>query len=577
MKHVLTIPRTICFSFFIAVFAIDVAVSAAEPVDYKKVLKESSEKAKQLLGQANLAKIALEGASNQAREAKEKAESATTLEASKTAAALARSAAKTASEKFVEMENAAANCRSEAKKALNAAIEVAKAATDQKMTSEEDSQREAAKNADGNALTEESIAKAKSTVTDAEENAQKAEKATWGSLRVVLSDSTPAPVIHLHDSIQIKATKGVAKQMREETEKPGASRKLALYLNGVLMDGLRTTWSAPSAEKPDEITLGFFIERDSHNETSRTAWDAFFRTASNKSYQFPVEVSVSVGSGIPLQVDTNVVIEKKTEALNFAVANTEWIVLVLGVGISVFVVALFVLTFSTNMLKDNGMTGASYSLARTQLAFWGLLVLFTFIGIAIVTGGPERIPDKVLMLLGISTATTLGAVTITYSKEGSLQAEKAELEKLKDAQGNAFPQEKAARLSQIKALLNAAIADKLRAEQAELEKFKDAQGNFSDQDKSKRLAAIVADLALVPSPDTFGQRLQKFLPDICTDENGNMSFHRLQALLWTLTLGGYFVCTVSQTVSMPEFDSTLLILMGISSLTYLGFKIPEKP
>jgi hypothetical protein len=28
---------------------------------------------------------------------------------------------------------------------------------------------------------------------------------------------------------------------------------------------------------------------------------------------------------------------------------------------------------------------------------------------------------------------------------------------------------------------------------------------------------------------------------------------------------------------MPDFDNTLLALMGVSSGTYLGFKIPEKP
>jgi hypothetical protein len=27
---------------------------------------------------------------------------------------------------------------------------------------------------------------------------------------------------------------------------------------------------------------------------------------------------------------------------------------------------------------------------------------------------------------------------------------------------------------------------------------------------------------------------------------------------------------------MPEFEGTLLVLMGISNGTYLGFKIPEK-
>jgi hypothetical protein len=31
-----------------------------------------------------------------------------------------------------------------------------------------------------------------------------------------------------------------------------------------------------------------------------------------------------------------------------------------------------------------------------------------------------------------------------------------------------------------------------------------------------------------------------------------------------------------QHLIMPEFDGTLLTLMGLSSGTYLGFKLPEK-
>ena len=50
----------------------------------------------------------------------------------------------------------------------------------------------------------------------------------------------------------------------------------------------------------------------------------------------------------------------------------------------------------------------------------------------------------------------------------------------------------------------------------------------------------------------------------------------MQNLLWTLVLSAVFVRSVLTRLAMPEFDDTLLALMGISSGAYLGFKLPEK-
>jgi hypothetical protein len=36
-----------------------------------------------------------------------------------------------------------------------------------------------------------------------------------------------------------------------------------------------------------------------------------------------------------------------------------------------------------------------------------------------------------------------------------------------------------------------------------------------------------------------------------------------------------FVYTVVSTLKMPDFHSSLLLLMGITSFTYVGFKVPE--
>jgi hypothetical protein len=46
---------------------------------------------------------------------------------------------------------------------------------------------------------------------------------------------------------------------------------------------------------------------------------------------------------------------------------------------------------------------------------------------------------------------------------------------------------------------------------------------------------------------------------------------------WTLVLGIIFVRSVYRELTMPDFDTSLLGLMGLSSGTYIGFKFPEKP
>jgi hypothetical protein len=63
-----------------------------------------------------------------------------------------------------------------------------------------------------------------------------------------------------------------------------------------------------------------------------------------------------------------------------------------------------------------------------------------------------------------------------------------------------------------------------------------------------------------------------FWYDILSDEHG-VSFHRFQMVIWTLCLTLVFAWDVYYNLAMPEFSPTLLGLMGISSGTYLGFKL----
>lgn len=73
----------------------------------------------------------------------------------------------------------------------------------------------------------------------------------------------------------------------------------------------------------------------------------------------------------------------------------------------------------------------------------------------------------------------------------------------------------------------------------------------------------------VPAPS------EGLLKDLISDHS-NISLFRFQNFAWTLVLVVVFIRSVIVYLKMPEFDITLLTLMGISSGTYIGAKVTEK-
>jgi len=65
-----------------------------------------------------------------------------------------------------------------------------------------------------------------------------------------------------------------------------------------------------------------------------------------------------------------------------------------------------------------------------------------------------------------------------------------------------------------------------------------------------------------------------FFKDIISDDAG-YSVHRVQMVIWTVILGIIFIHEVVVEQQMPQFDSNLLLLMGISSTGYVGLKSIE--
>lgn len=332
------------------------------------------------------------------------------------------------------------------------------------------------------------------------------------------------------ENLKIKVTGGCVAVVKKVS-----SSNLVLYFDDVEMTGLRM--DRPQIQN-DGLVLSFYLIRDSENEFNRNAWNKLLTKQQGKGYIMTLPVALAIGIGPALSIPQ----PNRDELFQFYIVNetkAKWTILACLI---IFCGTYYLLTKNPTVLRDQ--KNGHYSLGKSQMAFWGLLVALAFTGIWFLTGTMEHIPDQVLILIGISGATGLSAIVIGENKITanqlkietdirSLQAELKQLETEQNTVGDTFPQGSKARLVQIK---------------AEMEK-----------------------LSLQPAtPQSDG-----FWRDICNNGEG-LSFHRLQVVMWTLILGVVFINDVSKVMSMPEFSNTLLMLMGISSGTYLGFKIPEK-
>jgi len=86
-------------------------------------------------------------------------------------------------------------------------------------------------------------------------------------------------------------------------------------------------------------------------------------------------------------------------------------------------------------------------------------------------------------------------------------------------------------------------------------------------------ATAVAGVAVTRAP---ARESRGWWNDLVSDDRGVVALDRLQIVVWTFVLGGIFLSSVLWDLTMPEFSATLLALMGISSGTYIGFKLPLK-
>ncbi len=340
---------------------------------------------------------------------------------------------------------------------------------------------------------------------------------------------------------------GLSEWMRTN---PDALAKLIPVVQGRGLVDCHPLGRGPSGEEE----ISFVMKLTPKN---RDAWVDVIGPISGRTKE--VKFSVGLEGGPPFQ----------TEVTAATLVVILWRYgIVAGVLIVGLVVALLWFARNTSILRDGGSTIVTglrpYNLGRTQMAFWFFLTFSAFIVIWLITDALDTITPSLLTLLGISAGTALGEVLIDAEKD------KNAMKRLRDATTE-----------------KPALEQSITEQQAQLDALK-AKGNPSTEeialrdrlvgqllDRRTRLNGLNQDVEAlaeaVKEASSHG-----FFRDIVSDGQG-YSLHRLQIVAWTLVLGAVFVSDVYNYIAMPEFNSTLLGLMGLSSGTYIGLKFPERP
>jgi hypothetical protein len=237
------------------------------------------------------------------------------------------------------------------------------------------------------------------------------------------------------------------------------------------------------------------------------------------------------------------------------------------VVVIVAIVGIWLYGRRTTLLKDNLLPQIApqrqpYSLGRWQMAFWFVLIFYSFVAIYIARDDFNSLNPQALWLMGISAASGISAVVVDVIKDSPADAANRGLKAL--------------------GLQTYEDVERTRAEIAQREALLQANPPPAN---AAQLAVEISDRQLLLT--AYERAIRRFVSqgwykDLTTDSNG-AALHRVQTLVWTIVLGVVFVATVVANLTtnvatnliMPQFDTSLLLLLGISNAGYIGFKYPE--
>jgi hypothetical protein len=202
------------------------------------------------------------------------------------------------------------------------------------------------------------------------------------------------------------------------------------------------------------------------------------------------------------------------------------------------------------------------------MAFWFFLVIGSFFFLWLVSKDTATLNASVLTLIGISAATAVSSAFIDTGKRRELEAELLPIEIRSKPHAEILNLLKSG-LTEVETEIS-----KLRAAREQQEKLGTP---VAAADERIETALVHRRLRLENQIEFYESPPWKAWVSDILGEHGSITFHRFQMMVWTIVLGIIFVREVYSTMAMPEFNATLLGLMGISAGTFIGFKIPDQP
>jgi hypothetical protein len=330
--------------------------------------------------------------------------------------------------------------------------------------------------------------------------------------------------------------------------------KFVLKIDGIHFSGLMPTLANNNTH------LQFDLKRPLE---AKDAWKALL---SRKPIQAEKEVAVSV-------YQDNTIVYGEAMAL-MRVFDLFWLNIFITIS-SLAVLLFWVLAYKSDVLRVSGQQPSGnrrkpYSLARTQMAFWFFTIIISYMFIWMVTRDLSILTPSVLGLMGLSAATGLGSAMMDANKQQEKEYKYDDtVEKLQALEINITQLN--SEIEQMH-LSRSALPDIALEARSDSDPLTIKEATLAAKKKALEDTKMMINHHYL---DTKPRVSFSFLRDILSDNKG-YSFHRVQMFAWTVVLIVIFISSVFSLLAMPDFDTTLLGLVGISGATYLGFKFPNQ-
>jgi hypothetical protein len=330
---------------------------------------------------------------------------------------------------------------------------------------------------------------------------------------------------------------------------PDAATKYALFLNDEEIKGLDPPVVTSYRSQP---ALLFVLKKAPLN-------DGFWRDLLGSPRSDHVNVLVSLGRQSGAGPSDRIVGAPDSARFGLEVFTNLDLALAAGTILLVLVLvwghARNRTTLRDNLLPQLAPSRQPFSLGRSQMAFWFTLIFAAFVVLFFLLQDTNVLTSQALSLMGISGATAAAAVAVDVAKTSPADVANCAL----------------------RALGLNTYEDVQRVQTEILVRQQQLAAVSPASPQRTQLQIEINDRISILR--TYEEKTRPFVSqgwfkDVTTDINGP-TVHRLQVVFWTAALGAIFLYSVYRNLAMPEFNGTLLALMGISSAGYVGFKIQE--